>query len=256
MIKIIRNKWKVYKKNSEIPTTKGGIRQLFFRLFRPVVKTPKELKLLNQLYSNDVIGPLQKDEAFLLHGIIRTLQPKTIVEFGFHRGFSAFSMLSALNKSSLFVTFDTNPYSKNTFDKYFSQYPNTKFYLKGQEEFSIDDVNGRSIDLVFMDASHNLDLNKQTFNKIRSSLSKNAIILIHDTGLWKKEFIHKLPKAELEAIEIIELEGGIAHQLDERKFVNWLIDQEPTWNVVHFHSDNTLRHGLSMFSTSSAKLDV
>ncbi len=229
---------------------------MFFKLWRPTVKLPKELKLLNQLYSNNVIGPLQQDEAFLLHGIIRTIKPKTVVEFGFHRGFSAFSLLSGLSETSLFVTYDTNPYSQQTFEKYFGHYTNAKFYLKAQEEFSKDDVDGSTIDLVFMDASHNLELNQLTFNKIRTSLSQNSIILIHDTGLWNKAYINQLPTEELAKIEMIELEGGIAHQLDERKFVNWIMDQEPNWNVVHFHSQNTLRHGISMFSTGKAKLSI
>src|SRR5437868_1698235 len=48
-------------------------------------------------YDENVIGPIQRDEAVLLFGLIRVLRPLTVVEFGFQVGQSAFNFLRALD---------------------------------------------------------------------------------------------------------------------------------------------------------------
>ena len=36
---------------------------------------------------------------------------------------------------------------------------------------------------------------------------------------------------------------GAAHQHDECRFINWIIENYSNWNVIQLHSFNIFRHG-------------
>lgn len=67
---------------------------------------------LQSYIEKDAIGPLQRDEALALFGLVRTLRPKTIVEFGFFHGHSAFNFLCAMEQDAKIFSYDVSEDSK------------------------------------------------------------------------------------------------------------------------------------------------
>ncbi|MEO5712236.1 MAG: class I SAM-dependent methyltransferase [Luteolibacter sp.] len=196
---------------------------------------------------NDAIGPLQRDEALALFGIIRTLRPRVVVEFGFFHGHSAFNFLRAMSEDARLFSYDIDADSikraaiEFNFDKRFT------FIGKSQTEFDPADIGNRQIDFVFFDAAHELELNTETFGRIAGNLSPEATIAVHDTGLWhRKDFaaIHQTFASEMPGIwESADL---YAHQPGERDFIDWIVSEHPAFTAVHFHSTETLRHGFTL----------
>ncbi len=197
-------------------------------------------------------GPIQSDEALFLYSLVRTLRPKIIVEFGFFDGNSAINFLRALPENGLLYSFDCD---ENCVKKAASiKDPRFKFILKRQEDFKPTDINNQSIDMLFIDASHDFNLNLALFEKIQKYLSSCATILVHDTGTWNKELIPEsyTPWHEhMKSMEKIDSGANVnqkefAHQPDERRFLNHLKLKYPEFQQVHIHSLNTPRHGLTV----------
>jgi predicted O-methyltransferase YrrM len=212
---------------------------------------------LSAYQEEDAIGPLQRDEAIALFGIIRTLRPQTVVEFGFRHGHSAFNFLCALDADARLYSYDIDTESSARaieellFDKRFA------FVPKSQIDFDPSDIDYRSIDFVFFDASHQLTENVTTFQLVLPCLRCDAIIAIHDTGLWEKSHFSQAQT------DFVRTSRGVwvtetlySHQPDERAFVNWISLHHPEFGAVHFHSTNTLRHGLSLLQRQGRLTNV
>lgn len=196
---------------------------------------------------DDAIGPLQRDEAIALFGIVRTLRPKVIVEFGFFHGHSAFNFLQALPQDGRLYSYDIDTESMRRADKEFNFDRRFTFIGKSQADFDPGDIGNQEIDFVFFDAAHELDLNIATFNRIVSHLAPEAMVAIHDTGLWHRSHfapIHKTFAAENPG----EWKTGdlYAHQPGERAFIDWILSDHQEFAALHFHSTRTLRHGFSL----------
>lgn len=237
---------------------KSLVRRLFYRsaLFRSVVgffsvvtgrTSVIGMSHLLSYRENDAIGPLQRDEALALFGIIRTLRPKVVVEFGFFHGHSAFNFLRAMDDGARLFSYDIDADSikraatEFKFDKRFT------FIAKSQTEFDPTDIENRKIDFVFFDAAHELELNTETFGKIAGHLSPEAMIAVHDTGLWhRKDFaaIHKEFAGKMPGVW--ESEVLYAHQPGERDFIDWIVSSHPEFTALHFHTTETLRHGFTL----------
>jgi len=196
---------------------------------------------------DDAIGPLQRDEAIALFGIIRTLRPKVVVEFGFFHGHSAFNFLRALPEDGKLYSYDIDADSirragtEFTFDRRFT------FVGKSQTHFEASDIGQEEIDFVFFDAAHELDLNIETFRRVVGQLAPEALIAIHDTGLWQRGHFSAIHETftrdypgEWKSEELY------AHQPGERAFVDWIVAQPNGFSAIHFHSTRTLRHGFSL----------
>ena len=247
---------------SSIRRIKSSIRELFFRysVFRTglgllsiVVGRTKTLGI-NHLLSyeeEDAAGPIQRDEAIAIFGLIRTLRPNTIVEFGFYTGHSAFNFLRALGETGRIYSYDVLDECLRRARTELAFADQFTFVHKSQNEFHHSDIDFRPIDFVFFDGAHDLQINIETFQRIRPHLTEQAIIAIHDTGLWVRDYIRK-PQSELMEREPSPLKGcWITNDLyscaiDERKFVNWLISEYDEYGAIHLHSTNTLRHGISL----------
>jgi predicted O-methyltransferase YrrM len=195
----------------------------------------------------NAIGPLQRDEALFLNGLIRVLKPRVLVEFGFDTGHSAYNFLQALDGTGELHSYDIADYSTDVARRGFAGFPNFHFHQKSQADFTWDDVGRKPVDFVFIDASHNLELNQKTFAALLPALSEDAILAVHDTGTWVKE--HFSAKNQT----YVEKGGGrwvneheLEHTPDERAFVNWIGAQHPEFQVIHCHSRNCLRHGLTL----------
>jgi predicted O-methyltransferase YrrM len=195
----------------------------------------------------DAIGPLQRDEALFLNGLIRVLRPRVVVEFGFSTGHSAYNFLQAMDGFGKLYSYDIAELSAAVAKQGFSGYPNFRFYQKSQTEFVWDDVGRQPVEFVFIDASHNLELNQKTFAALLPALSPGAILAVHDTGTWVKE--HFSAKNRM----FVAAGGGrwvndqeLEHTREERAFVNWIGAQHPEFQIIHCHSLNCLRHGLTL----------
>jgi Methyltransferase domain len=196
---------------------------------------------------DDAIGPLQRDEAVALFGIIRTLRPRVVVEFGFFHGHSAFNFLKALEPDARLFSYDVDAESERrarsefTFDRRFT------FLAKSQTAFDPADIGGREIDFVFFDAAHELDLNQETFRRLLPHLSAEAMVAVHDTGVWNRAHfctIHETFAREMPG-EWLDAET-YAHQPGERAFIDWITATHPDFVALHFHSTRTLRHGFTL----------
>lgn len=174
-----------------------------------------------------ILGPLQPEDTALLQAVIRMTDPKLVVEFGFLWGNSARAMLEVMSDSAKLISYD------NAKDGYLNDLRFT-FIKKSQTEFEpIENVN-----LVFLDASHDFELNKETLHKVIPCLSPLGIIAIHDTGTWS-ENIYNLDRGYV-------LNGRYLHCPDERATVNWLKVEYPEFQQIHFHSNVQLRHGITL----------
>ena len=181
---------------------KSFIRQVFYRspLFRGFIgflsvlsrrTTGMRMSHLLSYRENDAIGPLQRDEAIALFGIVRTLRPRIVVEFGFFHGHSAFNFLNALSQDAKLFSYDIDVDSCRRARREFDFDPRFTFFAKSQTDFEVADIGGEEIDFVFFDAAHELNLNQETFRRILPHLAKEGMIAIHDTGLWNQPIVLK-----------------------------------------------------------------
>lgn len=201
----------------------------------------------------EAVGPLQRDEALALFGIVRALAPKTVVEFGFYHGHSAFNFLQAMEMDSKIFSFDISEESAIRATQEFPQDPRFAFLHKSQTDFTPEDVENRTIDFVFFDAAHDLSLNVETFEKLLPSLAPTCTIAIHDTGLWIKSHFKPVHHEFVAKTGHSFLAGNqYPHQPDERKFVNWICKNHPAFVAIHLHSTNTLRHGITLLQRSES----
>jgi len=241
-----------------IPHLKSLIRQLFYRsgAFQNVVgffsvlsgrTRGMGISHLTSYRENDAIGPLQRDEAIALFGIIRSLRPKVVVEFGFFHGHSAFNFLQALPADSQLFSYDIDPESIRRAKSEFGFDPRFTFIGKSQTEFDATDIRRQTIDFAFFDAAHELDLNQETFRRIVPHLATEGMLAVHDTGLWPREHfqsIHHEFEREMPGEWVTE--NLYAHQPGERRFIDWILSEYPEFSAIHFHSTGTLRHGFSL----------
>jgi hypothetical protein len=241
-----------------ISRLKSLVRQIFYRStsFQNVVGAASVLlgrtrgigmSHLLSYRENDAIGPLQRDEAVALFGIIRTLRPRVVVEFGFFHGHSAFNFLKALPDDGKLYSYDIDEESIARAKREFNFDRRFTFIGKSQTDFDPRDIGNQEIDFAFFDAAHELDLNIATFVRIVSHLAPEAMVAIHDTGLWHRS--HFAPIHEQFTREMPgewRDEDLYAHQPGERAFIDWIVTEHPEFSAIHFHSVRTLRHGFSL----------
>ncbi len=209
---------------------------------------------LNHLrfFQDSEIGPIQKDEALLLYAIVKTVGPKTIVEFGFYKGHSAINFLKAMSSDARLYSYDISDAAKKLSRKINDS--RFKFTTKSQADFEPQDVDNRLIDLAFFDASHDFNVNVVTFDKIRGYLNERALIIVHDTGTWHGDFKGLLtPKGHFESSAI---NSGYIHQPGERAFVNYVKENMTDFDQIHLHSTSTFRHGLTVLQRNAGPLPL
>jgi predicted O-methyltransferase YrrM len=198
-------------------------------------------------------GPLQRDEALLLHALVRVLRPKVVVEFGFLGGHSALNFLTALPPGSRLYSFDIDPHSEAAARNFFGDRGDFRFLRKSQAHIAAADVDGGPIDLVFLDASHDLELNRRTFERLQDLLAEDAVVVVHDTGTWTPAHMRELHRDYAAAEPDWWISGEeYAHQPDEREFVNWVREAHPRFAQVNLHTQRALRHGMTVLQRSSA----
>jgi predicted O-methyltransferase YrrM len=199
-------------------------------------------------YDEITTGPLQRDEALLLHALVRIVRAKTVVEIGFHVGQSAYNFLAALDDDARLYTFDIDPRSAEVARLRFGKEPRVVFRNRPQQEIVPGDVDGRLVDLVFIDGSHDLELNQRLFERLVPMLNDHAIVAVHDTGTTPGKFIpewrdeRKRPERWLG--------DEYEPQPDERAFVNWILDEHPEFAQIHLHTTRWPRYGITLLQRS------
>jgi predicted O-methyltransferase YrrM len=207
----------------------------------------ERLDFLHAGNAENRIGNLQRDESIFLYGLLKVVRPRLVVEFGFLDGYSSSVILSALDADAWLHSYDISGYAKDAAADFSKQHSNFVFHLKSQEAFDATDVAFQTIDFAFFDASHDLGKNISTFKKIAPLLTEEAIVMVHDTGLWQKKFMQPEHTEALKHTAHKWLdEERLAHQLDERKFINWILDNEPEFVTLSFGSAAVLRHGFTL----------
>jgi len=203
---------------------------------------------LNTYREKGLCGPLQQEEALLLYSLIRMIRPKVLLEFGFHYGHSAFNFLEAMGKDDHLYSFDIAESAKQVAATYFSHRKNFTFHFKSQTEVSSADFTHLPVDFVFLDASHQLDLNQVTFARLLPLLAPDGLIAIHDTGTWAKKFFEpsQVERGRTAASEDWLNADEFQPAKAEREFVNWVLDEHREFSVINLNTLNTMRNGITL----------
>lgn len=199
------------------------------------------------------IGPLQTDEALLLFGLVRVVRPRTVVEFGFLGGRSASNFLRALDRDARLYTYDIDPEAERTAEATVGHDPRLRFVRKSQAEFDPVDVEGRAVDLAFLDASHDPLLNRETLRRLIPALAPDAILAVHDTGTIARSSMTPRQIEDADRVwrrQWIDRES-FEHQPGERATVNWLRDEHPEFAQLHLHTGRVVRWGLTLLQRSA-----
>lgn len=192
-------------------------------------------------------GPILKDEALFLYSLVKMIRPKVIVEFGFSRGHSSLNFLSAMDKDSVLYSYDIAESAKEIAIKVFGTFRNFNFLHKSQLDFIPSDIQNKKIDLLYMDAVYETEINMQTFDKLKHSLSDDAIIALHDTGTWHRNSMERshLEYANKKPLNWLN-ENEYQQQKGQREFCNAFMSRNPEYNIIHFHCHRTIRSGITL----------
>lgn len=199
------------------------------------VPTKYDLSHLIQPLNQDVLGPIQDDEALLLYALCKVMQIRTVVELGTQNGYSANNFLRAiLPHGGHIISIDVNDFPARA--------EGFTFIKKNVSGVSVEDIPWE-IDLVFFDTHDGISQVRFYERMVEGNkITDNTILVIHDTGLHPIDIggARKVGK-------------GYAHQPVERQFVNWLIDRG--WMPLHTHTELDrhsevlpYRHGLTILN--------
>ena len=197
-------------------------------------------------YREEVLGPVQRDEALFLFSVLQLVKPRLVVEFGFLYGMSAFNFLRALAKDARLFSYEVDPAAFLRVRDEFTRDPRFQLLKKSQQDFHPADIGFQPIDFLFFDGTHECEINRDTFRAVLPSLAPQAIVAVHDTGLWS------LPAKPVLPASWATQDGGwlsadlFAHQAGERKFVNHILETYPEFSLIHFHSERAFRNGLTL----------
>jgi len=190
------------------------------------------LSHLTQPSSQDLLGPIQDDEALVLFSIIRTSRLKRIVEIGGLSGYSAKNFLEATDGGTV-ITIDIN------------QVPNMgvghKTVIKSAADVTKEEI-GERVDMVFFDC-HHFEASLSFFNNMVEGgiIDDDTILVLHDTNLH----YNKITPDSFHNGE------GWVHQVAERDLTNHFFDLG--YQVLslgtkpHSHNETfPYRHGLTI----------
>ena len=167
-------------------------------------------------YYKHVQGNIMPAEAFFLNGVIKMIDPKVVLEFGTLTCYSSANFLNAMNKDARLYSCDIHRQPEVNIiseDKRFI------FVKSDQSYFDPSIIKERKVDFLFIDASHNLQANINTFQRVNFLLHRKSIIAVHDTD-------------------------KLAGQPDEVKFASWL---GGFCNRIDFHDIDGRKYGISIF---------
>ena len=190
------------------------------------------LSHLTQPSSQDLLGPIQDDEALVLFSIIRTSRLKRIVEIGGLAGYSATNFLEAVEDGTVY-TIDIN--KVNTIKS------NHITITKSAADVTKEEI-GERVDMVFFDC-HHYEASLSFYNNMIEGgiIDDDTILVLHDTNLH----YNKITPDSFHNGE------GFVHQLAERELTNHFFDLNyqilSLGTKPHSHNETfPYRHGLAI----------
>jgi hypothetical protein len=168
------------------------------------------------------------------------IRPAVVLEIGSLWGHSARCFLEGGAQSVIAVDLVVTPQLL----RLAAAFPNLQIVRDRQESFPLDVLGGRGIDLLFLDASHEFELDCQTFLRLRPHLQPKALVIVHDTAPWRKALMKDCHREQARDAGIDCGEYHI-HQPDAVRLVEWLNGQG--LSCINLGSEGCLRHGLSIF---------
>jgi predicted O-methyltransferase YrrM len=173
-------------------------------------------------YYKHVQGNILSSEAFFLRGVIKMIDPKVILEFGTLTCYSSANFLNAMNKKAKLYSCDI---IRQPEVDIISEDKRFVFVKSDQSKFDPSIIKEGKVDFLFIDASHNLQDNINTFQRVDILLRPKSIIAVHDTD-------------------------KLARQPDEVKFASWL---GGFCNRIDFHDIDGRKYGISIFQKKYEK---
>lgn len=189
-----------------------------------------DLEHLTQDASQEVLGPIQDDEALLLFAVIRTMRIHNILEIGGLSGYSARNFSKA-TIDGLIYTVDINPVPKIA--------NNHIVITKDCNLITKEDIPTK-IDMVFFDAhvlEPQLNLYKTLLNN--EIIDDEVVLVFHDTNLHPNRICGGS----------YPIDGGWVHQKVERDLVEYF--KSVGFDAISFHTKLTedtikFRHGVTI----------
>ena len=195
-----------------------------------------DLTHLTQSPEQNVIGPVQDDEALLLFSLVRCCRIKRIVEVGAGDGYSARNFLRAAGwaPDAIVYSIDSEPVTELG--------ENHVVIQKCASKVEAGDLSMCPVELIFFDC-HDFDAQMTLFHRLRADgvILDSTLIVLHDTNLHPGRIGHG----------DYMIEGGWVHQKCERRMVNALhamgYDCLPLTTKIDSHGPQLpFRHGLTI----------
>ncbi|MDU0343984.1 class I SAM-dependent methyltransferase [Bosea rubneri] len=139
--------------------------------------------------------------------LVSWLRPRSIVELGVHTGYSYLTFCQAASslegKCSVFGV-DTwegdehagfyNSAVYDTLRSYVNEnYPSFGSLIKSKFSDAVQNFQDETIDLIHFDGHHSFESVSEDWSEWRSKLSKNSVVLFHDTNVYDRDFgVYKL----------------------------------------------------------------
>ena len=189
------------------------------------------LSHLTQPSSQDLLGPIQDDEALVLYSIIRTSRLENVVELG---GLSGYSAKNFLEAGARVFTIDINPVPNMGLNHY-------TIIKSAADVIPREDI-GIKIDLIFFDC-HHYEASLTFFNNMVEDglITDDTILVLHDTNLH----YNQITQGSFHNGE------GWVHQVAERELTNHFFDLGyqilSLGTKPHSHNETfPYRHGLTI----------
>ncbi len=196
-----------------------------------------DLSHLTQSEKQDVMGPIQDDEALFLYSIIRGMRIKRVLEIGGLSGYSARNFVRA--GVDVCYTVDLVPVPQVSDDG------RHRVLVKNALHLTPEDLDNKPLDLVFFDCHDMVQMDLLKMLVRQQLITDETVIALHDTNLHYKKYV------PFDCPYNSTLDAWI-HQPVERKMVNILKDIG--YDVFSIrtrreqHDDDTFpyRHGLTV----------
>lgn len=204
--------------------------------------TPYNTQFLST-YNDYTLGPVQQDEALFLYGLAKMVRPQIVLEIGCLIGQS---LRVWINAGVPFIYAVDAVISDEVKELRRGQGSNGMFCIEQDMKQPIDFVRGIP-DLVFVDASHNLEDNKAVVNNLLPVLKPGALVIFHDTGHWadkdmtpdRHDFIERFGGYQ-------NTRGEWVHHPGEKETIEW-VKNNTHWQRVDLWTVEVARYGLTLF---------